>query len=200
MPGWTRGRLNAAQIMVSQGGIALGGLAWGSLAEFTGFQYTLLLATLLVCYNLSITGPLSLDFIRSLNVEPALPTPQPAFAETLELDDGPIAAVTEVTVDQEDRSRFIELARELRLIYLRNGASSVRLYESVADRSVFRLEAVVTTWREYLLLHRRLTKTERELLDQLLRMHRDQAAPVYHYTIITREILAHRGPQVRGAI
>jgi MFS family permease len=200
MPGWTRGRLNAAQIMVSQGGIALGGLAWGSLAEFTGFQYTLLLATLLVCYNLSITGPLSLDFIKSLNVEPALPTPQPAFAETLELDDGPIAAVTEVTVDQEDRSQFIELARELRLIYLRNGASSVRLYESVADRSVFRLEAVVTTWREYQLLHRRLTKTERELLDHILRMHRDKAAPVYHYTIITREILAHRGPQARGAI
>src|SRR5262249_7944837 len=43
IPGWTRGRLNAAQIMVTQGGIALGGVTWGALAEFTGFQYTLLL-------------------------------------------------------------------------------------------------------------------------------------------------------------
>ena len=199
MPGWTRGRLNAAQIMVSQGGIALGGVAWGALAEFTGFQYTLLLAALLVCYNLSITRPLSLDFIESIDVEPGRPLPTPAFAEPPQADDGPIAMVAEVIVDQENRSHFLGLARELRLIYLRNGASSVRLYESLADRSVFRLEAVVTTWREFLLLHRRLTKIERELLDELLQLHRGEEAPVYHYTLVTREILARRSTQTGSA-
>jgi MFS family permease len=196
MPGWTRGRLNAAQIMVSQGGIALGGMVWGALAEFTGFQYTLLLAALLVCYNLSIAGPLSLDFITSLDVEPGLPPPMPAFTEPPESDDGPIAVAAEVIVDQENRSHFLDLARELRLIYLRNGASSVRLYESLADHSLFRLEAVVTTWREFLLLHRRFTKTEREILDQLLQLHRGEEAPVYLYTLITREILRRRNTQV----
>jgi MFS family permease len=195
MPGWTRGRLNAAQLMVSQGGIALGGAVWGALAEVTGFQYTLLLAALLVCYNLSIAGPLSLDFIRSIDVEPGRPAPMPAFAEPLEPDTGPIAVVAEVIVDQEDRSQFLGLARELRLIYLRNGASSVRLYESLADRSLFRLEAVITTWREYLLLDRRLTKVEREKLDQVFQLHRGEEAPVYHYTLITREILARRSSQ-----
>ena len=195
MPGWTRGRLNAAQIMVSQGGIALGGVVWGALAEFTGFQYTLLLAALLVCYNLSIAGPWSLDFIKALDIEPGLPRPMPDFSEPPAPDDGPIAAIAEVIVDQENRSHFLGLARELRLIYLRNGASSVRLYESLADRSVFRLEAVVTTWREYLLLHRRLTKVEREMLDQLLQLNRGEEAPVYHYTLITREILARRSAQ-----
>jgi MFS family permease len=197
MPGWTRGRLNAAQIMISQGGIALGGLAWGSLAEFTGFQYTLLLATLLVCYNLSIMGPLSLDFIQSLDVEPALPPPMPTFAEPPGLDDGPIAVVAEITVDQENRNRFLELARELRLVYLSNGASSVRPYESLAERSVFRFEAVVTTWREHQLLQRRLTKTEREILDHLLQLHTGKEAPIYHYSLITKEITTPR--QVEGA-
>jgi MFS family permease len=192
MPGWTRGRLNAAQIMVSQGGIALGGVVWGALAQFTGFQYTLLLAALLVCYNLSVTGPLSLDFIKSIDLEPGLPPPAPNFSEPPEPDDGPIAVVAEVIVDLDDRRHFIELARGLRRIYLRNGASSVRLYESLADRSVFRLETVSTTWREYLLLHHRLTKMEREVSEHLLQLHRGKEAPVYHYTIITREILAHR--------
>jgi MFS family permease len=192
MPGWTRGRLNAAQIMVSQGGIALGGLAWGSLAAFTGFEYTLLLATLLVCYNLSITGPLSLDFIKSLDVEPAAPPPLPALAETPDLDDGPIAVVAEITVDQEDRNRFLELARDLRLIYLRNGASSVRLYESLAERSIFRLETVVMTWREHQLLFRRFTVPEREILDRLLRLHVGKEAPIYHYALITKQILVHK--------
>ena len=192
MPGWTRGRLNAAQIMVSQGGIALGGLAWGTLAAFTGFEYTLLLATLLVCYNLSITGPLSLDFIKSLDVEPAIPQPMPALAETPDLDDGPIAIVAEITVDQEDRDRFLELARDLRLIYLRNGASSVRLYENLAERSIFRLETVVMTWREHQLLYRRFTVPEREILDRLLRLHAGKEAPIYHYALITKQILFHK--------
>jgi MFS family permease len=192
IPGWTRGRLNAAQIMVSQGGIALGGLAWGTLAAFTGFEYTLLLATLLVCYNLSISGPLSLDFIKSLDVEPATPPPLPALTETPDLDEGPIAVVVEITVDQEERNRFLELARDLRLIYLRNGASSVRLYEDLAERSIFRLETVVMTWREHQLLYGRFTKPEREILDRLLRFHAGKEAPVYHYALVTKQILVRK--------
>src|SRR6202011_161586 len=73
MPGWTRGRLNAVQLMVSQGGIALGGIAWGAAASFTGFEYTLLLAALLVCLNLSVAGPLSIDVVRTINPELAPP-------------------------------------------------------------------------------------------------------------------------------
>jgi len=192
MPGWNRGRLNAAQIMVSQGGIALGGLAWGTAAAFTGFEYTLLLATLLVCYNLTIAGPLSLDFIRSIDVEPAPAPLIPTLTETPEPDDGPVAIIIEVTIDQEKRDQFLRLAHELRLAYLRNGASSVRLYESLADRSEFRMEAVVTTWREHLLLHRRLTKTEREILDRALQMHVEPEASTSYYLLITREILATR--------
>src|SRR6516164_10426234 len=133
MPGWTRGRLNAAQLMVSQGGIALGGLAWGSAATFTGFEYTLLLAALLVCLNLALAEPLSLDFVKALDSEPALPPPQPQFPQPPEPDDGPIVAVVEIVIKEQNRREFLELMRELRLVYLRNGASSVRLYENLAD-------------------------------------------------------------------
>jgi len=192
VPGWTRGRLNAAQLMVSQGGIALGGIAWGAAAAFTGFEYTLVLASLLVCFNLAVAGPLSIDFVKSLDPEPALPPRVPKFSETPALDDGPIAVVAEVRVDEAKRNQFLDLMRELRLVYLRNGASSVRLYESLADRSVFRMEAVVTTWREHLLLHTRMTKTEREILDRVLQLHAGEEAPVYHYQLITRDIVNPR--------
>jgi len=188
MPGWTRGRLNAAQIMVSQGGIALGGLAWGAAAAFTGFEYTLLLATLLVCLNLALAGPLSIDFIKTLDSEPAMPLPIPTFSEAPGADDGPIAVVAEMTIEAKHRTTFLELMRELRLVYLRNGASSVRLYESLSDRSNFRLEAVSTTWEEHLLLHRRMTKSERLILDRVLELHAGEEAAVYHYILVTKEI------------
>jgi MFS family permease len=188
MPGWTRGRLNAATIMVSQGGIAIGGLAWGAAAAFTGFEYTLLLATLLVCFNLSMAGPLSIDFIKSVDAEPALPPRMPTFPIAPAQDDGPIAVVAELKVDEVDRRQFLELMRELRLAYLRNGASSVRLYESLANRAVFRMEAVSPTWQEHLLLHRRMTKTERDILDRVLQLHTGDEAAVYHYVLITKDI------------
>ena len=188
MPGWTRGRLNAATIMVSQGGIAIGGLAWGAAAAFTGFEYTLLLATLLVCFNLVMAGPLSIDFIKSLDAEPALPPRIPTFPEPPDADDGPIAVVAEVTVGEEDRKQFLELMRELRLVYLRNGASSVRLYESLSNHSIFRMEAVSPTWKEHLVLHRRMTKTERDILDRVLELHSGEQAAVFHYVLITKDI------------
>jgi hypothetical protein len=188
MPAWTRGRLNAAQLMVSQGGIALGGLAWGAAAAFTGFEYTLLLATLLVCLNLALAEPLSLDFVKALDSEPALPIRFPSLPEAPSPDDGPIAVVAEISVDDKDRKTFFGLMHELRLVYLRNGASSVRLYESLLDRSIFRLEAVSTTWQEHLLLHRRMTKHERDVLDRVLELHNGPEAPVYHYILVTKEI------------
>jgi len=190
MPGWTRGRLNAAQLMVSQGGIALGGLVWGSVATFTGFEYTLLLAFLLVCLNLSVAGPLSIDFARTIKTEPAPPMRMPEFPESLDLDEGPIAVVAEVTIDRQKHPQFLDLMRELRRIYLRNGASSVRLYENLSERSIFRMEAVAPTWREYLLLQRRLTKSERDILDRVLKLHAGTAAKVDHYLLITRDLLA----------
>jgi MFS family permease len=188
MPAWTRGRLNAAQLMVSQGGIALGGLAWGAAAAFTGFEYTLLLATLLVCLNLALAGPLSIDFIKTLDSEPAMPLRIPTFSEAPGADEGPIAVVAEMTVEAKYRTTFLDLMRELRLVYLRNGASSVRLYESLSNRSKFRLEAVTTTWEEHLLLHRRMTKSERMILDRVLELHAGEEAAVYHYILVTKEI------------
>jgi MFS family permease len=189
VPGWTRGRLNAGQIMVSQGGIALGGIAWGAAAAFTGFEYTLVLACLLVCLNLSVAGPLSIDFVQSIDLDLAPPLRIPGLSETPQPEDGPIALVAEVTIDAKHQRRFMELMRELRHIYLRNGASSVRLYENLAERSVFRMEAVATTWREHLLLHGRLTRTDRKILDQVLELQAGKEVQVYHYLLITQNLV-----------
>jgi len=131
---------------------------------------------------------LSLDFVKALDSEPALPIRFASLPKAPSPDDGPIAVVAEISVDDKDRKTFFGLMHELRLVYLRNGASSVRLYESLLDRSIFRLEAVSTTWQEHLLLHRRMTKHERDVLDKVLGLHSGPEAPVYHYILVTKEI------------
>jgi len=189
MPGWTRGRLNATQMMVSQGGITCGGLAWGVAATLLGFQGTLIIAVILVCLNLGVAGPLSIDFTRSLNLEPAPPPERPDLSEELEPEDGPIVAVVEVMIDEPNRDAFLELLAELRLVYLRNGASSVRLYENLKDRAAFRMEAVAPTWREYLLLVGRLTKAERAIFDRALQLNAAAEPTVYHYRLVTQDLV-----------
>ena len=56
MPGWARGRMNAAVIMVSQGGMALGGLVWGSASSIAGVNSTLLGAAILFLVSLLLSG------------------------------------------------------------------------------------------------------------------------------------------------
>jgi Na+/melibiose symporter-like transporter len=56
MPGWARGRMNAAVIMVSQGGMALGGLVWGSASSIAGVNSTLLGAAILFLMSLLLSG------------------------------------------------------------------------------------------------------------------------------------------------
>ena len=187
MPDWTRGRINAAQIMISQGGLALGGIVWGAATNFVGLEFTLLIAALLVCLHLGIAIPLSIDFTRSLNLEHGPPRGMPVLIETPELHDGPIAVVADIVIERQNPknlAQFIELMLELRLAYLRNGASSARLYKNLGEPSVFRMEAVAPTWQEYLLLHTRLTKTEHEILDRVFSLSAGPRPKVYYYLLI----------------
>jgi predicted MFS family arabinose efflux permease len=41
MPDWARGRMNAVNLMASQGGVALGGVLWGAAATYVGLGPTL---------------------------------------------------------------------------------------------------------------------------------------------------------------
>src|SRR3984893_479828 len=61
MPSGGRGRMNAAVIMISQGGMALGGVIWGFAASIAGTSYTLFGAAILFLMSLVLAGRLSLN-------------------------------------------------------------------------------------------------------------------------------------------
>ena len=61
IPGWARGRMNAAVIMISQGAMALGGLIWGSAATIAGPSSALLGAATLFLTSLLLTRRLSIS-------------------------------------------------------------------------------------------------------------------------------------------
>jgi MFS family permease len=194
MPGWARGRMSATVIMVSQGAMALGGIIWGTAATTMGVNSTLTGGAIFLFLSLILAIPLSLDFTAGLNFEPA---PVTSFSHKLihmpQPHDGPVAIIFEFQVDRSRGSEFVQLAREVRLIHLRNGAFSWRLYEDLERFNTFRIEMMVPSWTEHLLQQERLTKAERETIERAKALHvGDRPIESRIFLCVNKELHAHR--------
>ncbi|HZC34652.1 MAG TPA: MFS transporter [Chthoniobacterales bacterium] len=193
MPNWARGRMNATHMMVSQGGIALGGLIWGGLAATAGVQFALLAAALLLLFSLPLAFPLSIDFTRRLDLEPApLSTHYHRTFRPPEPSEGPVVVAMEFEIAPTDRWKFLRLMREMRLTYLRNGAFRWQLDEDLEKPNYFRMEMLVNSWAEHLQQHERMTKNEFLTWQRIWRLHQGKEPVVKHYLSRNRELMMRR--------
>jgi MFS family permease len=187
MPDWARGRMNAVNIMASQGGIALGGILWGWSATSLGLNQTLLGGAILLAASLVLAIPLSINFAQSLNFDPApIDTRFHNFPLAPKPDDGPVTIVQEYIIRPKDRKEFLALQDQVRMIMLRNGAFLYHVDESLENPGTFRVEQVVSSWAEHLRQHARATKAESEILQRVWRMdvrHVGDGRPVAHHYI-----------------
>jgi Transmembrane secretion effector len=200
MPGWARGRMNATVIMVSQGAMALGGILWGTIAATAGVQSSLLVQAILILVVLGVTSllgnPWSIDFTMTadLNAVPAtvmnvgykmLYRPQPK--------DGPVLVTEEFELDRAGGAKFVELMRQVRLVYLRNGAYSWQLYEDPTRHNIFRMEVMVPSWTQYLLQQDRMTKTDSDIIQQAESLHVGPTPPeVRMYLGVNKELVSYK--------
>jgi MFS family permease len=171
IPDWIRGRLNATHMMLSQGGISLAGLLWGSLATVLGLNWALLSASALGILSAITAKRWSIDFSEQVNLEP---DPLPAERQDQyvpESDDGPITTAIEIEVAPENHVRFFKLMKEIRLIFLRNGAFNARLDQDMDNPNRFRLYAMVDSWVAHQRLGRRITRDEHALWSELWTLH-----------------------------
>ena len=182
MPDWARGRMNAVHMMASQGGVALGGVLWGGAATSLGLGPTLVGGALLLTASLTLAIPLSINFAQSLNLDAAPLETSHEFSLTPKPDDGPVTVTWELIIRPEEREEFLALVKQLRLIFLRNGAFLFRFDENLEHPGTFRTEMLVSSWAEHLRQHARMTKAETDLLERVWAMHAgDQEPVVRHY-------------------
>ena len=195
MPSWARGRMNATHMMVSQGGLALGGLTWGALAAGVNVEFALIAAAVFLIFSLSLAFPLSIDFTKKLNLDPApLTTQYHRFLHVPDPSEGPVVVVMIFEIEPENRRLFLDLMREMRLIYLRNGAFSWRLDEDLEKPGRFRMEMMVSSWSEHLEQHKRMTKNELATWRRTWSLHTSASdGPlVKHYLSVHRELMTRR--------
>jgi hypothetical protein len=155
-----------------------------------GAKFKLLAAAALLLSSLALAFPLSIDFTGKLNFDPAVSTVQ--YHSMLHLphpDDGPVTITMEFQIDPANRSRFMELMRDIRLMHLRNGAFSWRLDEDLAELNFFRIEMLVASWSEHLLQHERITKEEHENIEAAWELDlRPDGPTVKHFISVDKEL------------
>jgi MFS family permease len=190
MPSWARGRMNAIVIMAGQGAVALGGVVWGFSAATWGVNPTLFGAALLLLVSLILDFFISIDFTGKLDFEPALVSgASHKFIHIPHPHDGPVSITIEFEVDRMRGKEFLSALREMRLIHLRNGAFSWRLFEDLGGLNTYRVDVMVPSWTEYLLAQERMTKSEKEIIDKAWTLHIGEQPPaVRHYLCVNREL------------
>jgi MFS family permease len=200
MPGWARGRMNATVIMVSQGAMALGGILWGTIAATAGVQSSLLVQAVALLGVLTLTTllghPWSIDFTMTADLNAVPATVMNVGYKMLyrpQAKDGPVLVTQEFELDRTGGAKFVELMREVRLVYLRNGAYSWQLFEDPTRHNTFRMEVMVPSWTQYLLQQDRMTKADREVIQQAESLHVGPKLPeVRMYLGVNKELLSYR--------
>lgn len=201
MPDWARGRMNATMVMVAQAATALGGVIWGLVAHSAGVVPTFLGAAvfgiLLMIIVRVVPGlQISIDFTKSLSFESA---PVSIFAQSLDPSrlpapkDGPVSITAEFQVDPTRRNECVELMRDARMIFLRNGAYRWHLYEDLNQPNKFRMEIVAPSWKQHLLQRERMTRNEKEIIDKLRGLRTDPNPPEEWVSLsVEKEVLNRR--------
>jgi hypothetical protein len=201
MPDWARGRMNATMVMVAQAATALGGVIWGLAAHHGGLVPTFLGAAvfalmLMIVVRVVPALQISIDFTKRLSFESA---PVSIFSQNLDPgrllapQDGPVSITAEFNIDPTRRDECLELMRDARMIFLRNGAHRWHLYGDLHQPNLIRMEVVVPSWKQHLLQRERMTKDEQEVLLKIRSLRTDPNPPQEWISLsLEKEVLNKR--------
>jgi len=141
------------------------------LASTLGLEWALYLASALGIVGALTAKRWSIDFSTEINLEPDPLVNEPSHLYVPEADDGPITTALEIEVAPENHIRFFRLMKELRLVFLRNGAFSARLDQDMDNPNRFRLQAMYSSWAAVDRLDRRITRDEHAVWSELWTLH-----------------------------
>lgn len=171
-PGWIRGRAMSLYLLAFTGIMPLGSITAGILADRIGAGSAMVwfsVATIL----LGLIAPLFRIPRLDQVVTPEYERPRTGIHPHADDEGGPVMVVNTWTMDADNVSEFLDLLEEVRIIRLRNGAYSWRLYRNTDDP--YRLTEVYlyTSWEEHLAQHRRTDDAAAALLGRAMQFDAD---------------------------
>ncbi len=178
VPKWVQARVVSIYMLVFQAGMSLGSLAWGELADHLGLQIALYAAAAWMLASALLALPYPLRASDSLDLDPAEPwLDPPVAAGAVDPDDGPVVVMIEYRIDPADWAAFRVVADRLTRLRLRDGSLRAGVFTDLAEPSRITEFFYVATWGEHLRQHRRFTRDDQAVEDQVREFHQGPDAP-----------------------
>jgi MFS family permease len=184
LPNWIRGRGLAIYLTAFNGAMAAGSLGWGFLAQEIGTDTTLIVA------GISLTAVAVLAHRASLptgegDLTPSLHWPEPAMAEPVAHDRGPVMIMVTYRIRPADRSDFLTVLDQLSEERRRDGAYAWGISEDAADPEHIVEWFFVESWAEHLRQHKRVSMADADIQAESRRFHQGAEPPlVQHFLAI----------------
>lgn len=184
LPNWVRGRSLAIYLTVFNGAMTAGSLTWGTIAEALGIATTLLVAAA----GLLVVG---LVFHRlklprgEADLVPSNHWPEPLTAGPVDNDRGPVLITVEYHVDAADRAAFLKTLHTFSAERRRDGAFGWGITEDAAAPDIFLEWFFVESWAEHLRQHRRISKADADLQQEVRRFHKVEDPPAVRHLLAT---------------
>lgn len=192
LPNWVRGRSLAIYLMVFNGAMTAGSLAWGAVAARLGVAGTLLLAAVLLAVIALLARRVRLP-AGEADLVPSNQWPEPLTAEPVPGDRGPVLVQIQYRIDAADRAAFLQRLAALSGARRRDGAYAWGVSEDAAAPDCLLEWFLVESWHEHLRQHRRATRADADIQQDVVRYHRGPEPPQ------VRHFLAINHPERAGA-
>ncbi len=182
LPNWVRGRGLALYLTAFNGAMAAGSLGWGFLAHGIGTDTTLLFAGagLAVTAGFAYRAPLPSG---EGDLTPSLHWPEPALAEPVANDRGPVMITVTYRVNRPDRSAFLSALARLSEERRRDGAYAWGVSEDAADPERIVEWFFVESWVEHMRQHQRVSNVDANIQAEVRRYHQEPGDPVVEHLL-----------------
>jgi MFS family permease len=191
LPNWIRGRGLAIYLTAFNGAMAAGSLGWGFLAQGIGTDATLIISALSLALIAMLAHRAPLPSGEG-DLTPSLHWPEPALAEPVAHDRGPVMIMVTYRIAQADRPAFLTALHRLSEERRRDGAYAWGVSEDAADPEHIVEWFIVESWAEHLRQHKRVSKADADLQAEARRFHRGAEPPLVQH-FLALEPGGHRG-------
>lgn len=182
LPNWVRGRGLAIYLTVFNGASAAGSLLWGIVAEAIGIHGTLVAAALALVVVAFAVLRLPLP-AGEADLTPSSHWPEPAMAQPIEHDRGPVTISIEYRVARENRAGFLAAIARLAPERRRDGAFAWGVSEDAAEPERIVEWFMVESWAEHLRQHRRVSQADADIQAEIARFHTGPDAPIVRHLL-----------------
>jgi MFS family permease len=174
-PAWVRARALATNLVAVQASLALGSVLWGALASAADTRIALAASAALLLLLHFANRRVRVTMGSEADVTPGVQLPDLAIATEPMPDDGPVLIQIEYQIAPEHHEAFLRGIHAVGPIRRRNGASSWRVFRDVEEKDRFVERFIIASWAEYTRLRMRMTMADRQKLDEVQGLQRQDA-------------------------